>query len=253
MFRDGRVTDAARRGAVRRRPGAARGHPHRRRAAGSARRPAADAAQAGRLHLFDQGSRAAWSTTCCRRASACVRRCCRRVGRLDRDTCGLLLMTDDGALLHRIVVAEDAAWPRSTRRRWPATCAATRPRSSPAARCCWRRRRRRWRRRSSKSSGRAHARLTLTEGRYHQVRRMFAAVGNHVRRAASRVASAGSISAICPRASGACWTKATARACFLRRVELPRRASFWWSAFERRRGVAGRHHDSPPVQRRPGA
>ena len=25
-----------------------------------------------------------------------------------------------------------------------------------------------------------HARLTLTEGRYHQVKRMFAAVGNHV-------------------------------------------------------------------------
>jgi 16S rRNA pseudouridine516 synthase len=25
-----------------------------------------------------------------------------------------------------------------------------------------------------------HARLRLTEGRYHQVRRMFAAVGNHV-------------------------------------------------------------------------
>src|SRR3546814_16248004 len=25
-----------------------------------------------------------------------------------------------------------------------------------------------------------HARLTLTEGRYHQARRMFAAVGNHV-------------------------------------------------------------------------
>ena len=25
-----------------------------------------------------------------------------------------------------------------------------------------------------------HARLTLTEGRYHPVRRMFAAVGNHV-------------------------------------------------------------------------
>ena len=26
----------------------------------------------------------------------------------------------------------------------------------------------------------AHAAITLTEGRYHQVRRMFAAVGNHV-------------------------------------------------------------------------
>jgi 16S rRNA pseudouridine516 synthase len=25
-----------------------------------------------------------------------------------------------------------------------------------------------------------HARLTVTEGRYHQVRRMFAAAGNHV-------------------------------------------------------------------------
>jgi 16S rRNA pseudouridine516 synthase len=25
-----------------------------------------------------------------------------------------------------------------------------------------------------------HARLTITEGRYHQVRRMFAAAGNHV-------------------------------------------------------------------------
>jgi 16S rRNA pseudouridine516 synthase len=28
--------------------------------------------------------------------------------------------------------------------------------------------------------GPRHAQLTLTEGRYHQVRRMFAAVGNHV-------------------------------------------------------------------------
>jgi 16S rRNA pseudouridine516 synthase len=28
--------------------------------------------------------------------------------------------------------------------------------------------------------GPRHARLTLTEGRYHQVRRMFAAAGNHV-------------------------------------------------------------------------
>ena len=28
--------------------------------------------------------------------------------------------------------------------------------------------------------GETEARLTITEGRYHQVRRMFAAVGNHV-------------------------------------------------------------------------
>ena len=56
----------------------ARRRAHRRRAAGSAARPAADAAQAGRLHLLDARIRAAWSTTCCRRASACARRRCRR-------------------------------------------------------------------------------------------------------------------------------------------------------------------------------
>ena len=56
MFREGRITDAARRGAVRRRQGRPRRHPRRRRAARSARRPDADAAQADRLHLFDQGS-----------------------------------------------------------------------------------------------------------------------------------------------------------------------------------------------------
>ena len=55
------------------------------------------------------------------------------VGRLDRDTTGLLLMTDDGALLHRIVSPKRRTWRRSTRRRWRATCAATKPRSSRAA------------------------------------------------------------------------------------------------------------------------
>jgi 16S rRNA pseudouridine516 synthase len=101
------------------------------------------------------------------------------VGRLDRDTSGLLLMTDDGVLLHRIthpksklskvyeatlardlrgneieifasgtLVLESETTPLK-----PATLEIIAPR---------------------------HARLTITEGRYHQVRRMFAAVGNHV-------------------------------------------------------------------------
>lgn len=101
------------------------------------------------------------------------------VGRLDRDTTGLLLMTDDGALLHRIVSPrshlqkvyeatlardlrgdEDEIFASGTllleserRPLAPATLAVLGPRL---------------------------ARLTITEGRYHQVRRMFAAVGNHV-------------------------------------------------------------------------
>jgi len=101
------------------------------------------------------------------------------VGRLDRDTSGLLLMTDDGALLHRIIapksklpkvyeatLAEDLRGDEAalfasgtllleseTTPLAPATLDVVDPR---------------------------HARLTLTEGRYHQVRRMFAATGNHV-------------------------------------------------------------------------
>nr|WP_295379444.1 16S rRNA pseudouridine(516) synthase [Pseudoxanthomonas sp.] len=101
------------------------------------------------------------------------------VGRLDRETSGLLLMTDDGALLHRIIspksnlpkvyeatLAQDLRGNEAdvfasgtllleseTTPLAPAVLEAVEPR---------------------------RARLTLTEGRYHQVRRMFAAVGNHV-------------------------------------------------------------------------
>lgn len=101
------------------------------------------------------------------------------VGRLDRDTTGLLLMTDDGALLHRIVSPKSAvpkvyeARLASDLRGDEGTAFAsgallldseTTP-LAPAA---------------LEVLGARHARLTVTEGRYHQVRRMFAAVGNHV-------------------------------------------------------------------------
>ena len=101
------------------------------------------------------------------------------VGRLDRDTSGLLLMTDDGQLLHRII-SPKARLPKVYR----ATLASplgggeaglfasgtlvldgeTAP-LLPA---------------QLETIDATHARLTLHEGRYHQVRRMFAAVGNHV-------------------------------------------------------------------------
>ena len=63
-------------------------------------------------------------------------RWCRRdpplssVGRLDKDTSGLLLMTDDGPLLHRIIAPRthvaNATAPSS-----PGPCGATRAASSP--------------------------------------------------------------------------------------------------------------------------
>jgi 16S rRNA pseudouridine516 synthase len=101
------------------------------------------------------------------------------VGRLDRDTSGLLLMTDDGALLHRIVSPKsqldkvyDATLAQDLRGDEAALFASgtllleseTKP-LLPA---------------ELETLAPRQARLTLHEGRYHQVRRMFAATGNHV-------------------------------------------------------------------------
>lgn len=101
------------------------------------------------------------------------------VGRLDRDTSGLLLFTDDGQLLHRIIspksklpkvyladLADDLRGDEGAR----FACGTLMLESEqtpllPAA---------------LEVLGPRRARLTLHEGRYHQVRRMFAAVGNHV-------------------------------------------------------------------------
>ncbi len=101
------------------------------------------------------------------------------VGRLDKETSGLLLLTDDGDLLHRIIS------PRANvAKRYLVTLARPMDGSEgatfaagtlvlegedkpllPAEL-------------EVHSPTRAH--LTIHEGRYHQVRRMFAAVGNHV-------------------------------------------------------------------------
>jgi len=101
------------------------------------------------------------------------------IGRLDKDTSGLLLITDDGPFLHRVIS------PRANvAKRYVATLdrpleggeaaafasgtlmleSETEP-LAPAV---------------LEPLGPKTARLTITEGRYHQVRRMFAAVGNHV-------------------------------------------------------------------------
>lgn len=101
------------------------------------------------------------------------------VGRLDKETSGLLLMTDDGDLLHRIISPK-----RHVAKVYRATLA--RPLNGTEGVLF--------------ASGQlflegddkplkpaelevissTEARLTVTEGRYHMVRRMFAAAGNHV-------------------------------------------------------------------------
>ncbi len=101
------------------------------------------------------------------------------IGRLDKQTTGLLLLTDDGDLLHRVISPK-----RHVAKVYRATLA--RPLDgtegdvfaagglvlegedkplSPAV---------------LEVLSPTEARLTVTEGRYHMVRRMFAAVGNHV-------------------------------------------------------------------------
>ena len=101
------------------------------------------------------------------------------VGRLDRDTTGLLLFTDDGALLHRIIspkaqVAKvyEATLAQDLRsdegELFASGTMMLESEKDPLAPA------------SLEVLGPRHARLTVTEGRYHQVRRMFAAAGNHV-------------------------------------------------------------------------
>lgn len=101
------------------------------------------------------------------------------VGRLDRDTTGLLLFTDDGALLHRIIspkaqVAKvyEATLAQDLRgdegELFASGTMMLESEKEPLAPA------------SLDVLGPRHARLTVTEGRYHQVRRMFAAAGNHV-------------------------------------------------------------------------
>jgi len=101
------------------------------------------------------------------------------VGRLDRDTSGLLLLTDDGLLLHRIVSPK-----ARLKKVYEATLASDlrghetgifasgalmlESENQPLAPA------------AMETVTPRQARLTLIEGRYHQVRRMFAAVGNHV-------------------------------------------------------------------------
>jgi 16S rRNA pseudouridine516 synthase len=100
------------------------------------------------------------------------------VGRLDEDTTGVLLLTDDGALLHRLTSPRHhVAKVYEVRTRHPLAAEQVQrlldgvvldddPQPVRAA--------------AAEITGERALRLTLTQGKYHQVKRMLAAVGNRV-------------------------------------------------------------------------
>ena len=101
------------------------------------------------------------------------------IGRLDKQTSGLLLLTDDGDLLHRVISPKKhvAKVYRATLARplvgtegdlFAAGGLVLEGEDKPLAPAVL------------EVLSPTEARLTVTEGRYHMVRRMFAAVGNHV-------------------------------------------------------------------------
>lgn len=101
------------------------------------------------------------------------------IGRLDKQTSGLLLLTDDGALLHRVISPRQhvkkvylakLARPLTGREGdlFAAGTLMLEGEAKPLAPAVL------------EVVSETEARLTVTEGRYHQVRRMFAATGNHV-------------------------------------------------------------------------
>ena len=100
------------------------------------------------------------------------------VGRLDQDTTGLLLLTDDGALIHRLtspkhhvpkvyeVLTDQPVDARQVRELLGGVTLEDDPLPVRAEGC--------------EATGERALRLTLVQGKYHQVKRMLAAVGNHV-------------------------------------------------------------------------
>lgn len=100
------------------------------------------------------------------------------IGRLDQDTTGMLLLTDDGKFIHRLssprhhvpkvyeVTVKHPVSDKQVRQLLAGVVLDDDPKPVHAAAC--------------EAVSEHHLRLTLTEGKYHQVKRMLAAVGNRV-------------------------------------------------------------------------
>jgi len=99
-------------------------------------------------------------------------------GRLDIDTTGLVLLTDDGQWLHQVISPKHQC----------EKCYLVETQSPLSDKAIHKLEQGVWLNNEKKRTAPAvvtvvdeyHYRITITEGRYHQVKRMFAAVDNHV-------------------------------------------------------------------------
>ena len=99
------------------------------------------------------------------------------VGRLDHDTTGLLLMSDDGAFIHKqsspkhhipkvyLATTQDAVTPQLVAQLLKGVKLHDEPLPLAAELC--------------EQTGEHQLRIVLEQGKYHQVKRMLAAAGNH--------------------------------------------------------------------------
>jgi 16S rRNA pseudouridine516 synthase len=101
------------------------------------------------------------------------------IGRLDKQTSGLLLLTDDGDLLHRVISPKRHV-KKSYRARLARPLNGTEGAIFAAGNLVLEGDDKPLAPAELKILSQSEALLTVTEGRYHQVRRMFAATGNHV-------------------------------------------------------------------------
>ncbi|KQQ81902.1 pseudouridine synthase [Aureimonas sp. Leaf324] len=101
------------------------------------------------------------------------------VGRLDKETSGLLLMTDDGALLHRII-SPNRHVPKVYRAHLAGPMTGDEATLFVSGTLMLEGEDKPLKPAELAVVGEREALLTVHEGRYHQVRRMFAATGNHV-------------------------------------------------------------------------
>jgi 16S rRNA pseudouridine516 synthase len=102
------------------------------------------------------------------------------IGRLDQDTTGLLLFSDDGQFIHKMsspkkqvakiyhVTCAEPITPSQIQRLLAGVVLDDSPNPVTAAAC------------NAMPGASNQIALTLTEGKYHQVKRMLAAAGNHV-------------------------------------------------------------------------
>lgn len=101
------------------------------------------------------------------------------IGRLDKETSGALLFTDDGTFLHRVISPKSEV-PKVYEARLDRPLNGDEGTLFASGEMMLESEEKPLKPAELEVLDETHARLTLHEGRYHQVRRMFAATGNHV-------------------------------------------------------------------------